>query len=202
MERYVAFDVETPNARNDRMSAIGIAVIEDSAVTSSFSSLVDPEVHFDAFNIALTGITPEAVRTAPNFAALWPTIGPLLESGVLLAHNAPFDLRVLACCLDAYGIDAPRYLRYACTVQMGRRCYPELQNHKLDTLCRYRGIALDHHRADSDSLACAQLLLDYEKYGLDPAVFQRVYDWWTRRTLPADPSYTRGGPSGKCGGPR
>ena len=70
MERYVAFDVETPNARNDRMSAIGIAVIEDGAVASSFSSLVDPEVHFDAFNIALTGITPEAVRTAPNFAAL------------------------------------------------------------------------------------------------------------------------------------
>ena len=29
MERFVAFDVETPNAANDRMSAIGIAVIEE-----------------------------------------------------------------------------------------------------------------------------------------------------------------------------
>ena len=29
MERFVAFDVETPNYRNDRMSAIGISVIED-----------------------------------------------------------------------------------------------------------------------------------------------------------------------------
>ena len=192
MERFVAFDVETPNAANDRMSAIGIAVIEEGELVYSFSSLIDPEVHFDAFNIRLTGISEDTVREAPSFAGVWPEIGPLLQSGVLLAHNASFDLRVLACCLDAYGIDMPRYLRYACTVQMGRRCYPELPNHRLDTLCRYRGIALDHHRADSDSLACAKLLLDYEKYGLDPAAFLRVYDWWTRRTVSPPPSYTRG----------
>ena len=192
MERFVAFDVETPNAANDRMSAIGIAVIEEGELVYSFSSLIDPEVHFDAFNIRLTGISEDTVREAPSFAGVWPEIGPLLQSGVLLAHNASFDLRVLACCLDAYGIDMPRYLRYACTVQMGRRCYPELPNHRLDTLCRYRGIALDHHRADSDSLAGAKLLLDYEKYGLDPAPFLRVYDWWTRRTVSPPPSYTRG----------
>lgn len=192
MERFVAFDVETPNAANDRMSAIGIAVIEEGEVVYSFSSLVDPEVHFDAFNVRLTGISEDTVREAPNFAELWPEIGPLLQSGVLLAHNATFDLRVLACCLDAYAIDMPRYLRYACTVQMGRCCYPELSNHRLDTLCRYRGIALDHHRADSDSLACARLLLDYEHSGLNTAPFLRCYDWWTRRTVSPHPSYTQG----------
>ncbi len=184
MQRFVAFDVETPNAANDRMSAIGVAVIEEGEIISTFSSYIDPEVHFDPFNVWLTGISADTVKDAPNFAALWPELGELLSSGILLAHNATFDLRVLACCLDAYGIDLPRYLTYACTVQMGRRCYPELPNHKLDTLCRYRGIALDHHKADSDSLACARLLLDYEKSGLDIAPFLRRYDWWTRKTLP------------------
>ena len=187
MERFVAFDVETPNSANDRMSAIGIAVIENGMLVSTFSSLVDPEVHFDPFNTWLTGISADSVRCAPNFARLWPEIGPLLQSGVLLAHNATFDLRVLACCLDTYGIDMPRYLPYACTVQMGRSCYPELPNHKLDTLCLYRGIVLDHHKADSDSEACARLLLDYEKHGLDPAGFLRTYDWWTRKTVPLRP---------------
>ena len=60
--RFVAFDVETPNAANDRMSAIGAAVVEDGEVVSTFSSLVDPEAHFDLFNIRLTGITPDRVR--------------------------------------------------------------------------------------------------------------------------------------------
>ena len=31
-ERYVAFDVETPNAQNRRMSAIGVSVIERSEI--------------------------------------------------------------------------------------------------------------------------------------------------------------------------
>ena len=182
MDRIIAFDVETPNAWNDRISAIGIAVIENGAVTRTFSTLVNPETRFDAFNISLTGITPDMVRSAPAFPALWQRIGAFMQSGVLIAHNAPFDLRVLACCLKDYGIGGPRTLRYACTVQMGRKCYPTLPNHRLDTLCAYRRIPLDHHRADSDSLACGLLLLDYLKNGLSLAPFLRYYDLEAMRT--------------------
>ena len=31
MERFIAFDVETPNSYNHRMSSIGIAVIEQKS---------------------------------------------------------------------------------------------------------------------------------------------------------------------------
>ena len=34
--RYIAFDVETPNRYNNRMSAIGIAVVEDGRIQDSF----------------------------------------------------------------------------------------------------------------------------------------------------------------------
>ena len=183
MERYIAFDVETPNARNNRMSSIGLTVIEDGEIVDSFASLVDPEAEFDGFNIALTGITPEAVRGAPAFPELWERIGPLMLSGVLLAHNAPFDMGVLSRCLMDYYIDVPRYARYACTVQMGRRCYPRLPDRKLGTMCRYLGIPLDHHRADSDSLACARLALDYMRRGLELRRYVRTYDLWEGRTL-------------------
>ena len=61
--RYVAFDVETPNSRNDRMSAIGVTVIEDGEIAEEFYTLVNPETRFDPFNIQLTGITPAAVET-------------------------------------------------------------------------------------------------------------------------------------------
>ena len=182
VERYIAFDVETPNARNHRMSAIGVNVVKDGRVTESFGTLVNPETHFDPFNIALTGITPELVRTAPTFPELWEEIGPVLLSGILVAHNATFDLSVLSRCLEHYGIDAPQFVPFVCTVQMGRRCHPEMPNHKLDTLCRGLGIELDHHRADSDSRACAELLLDYERNGLEIGHFVRTYDLWNGRT--------------------
>ena len=104
MARYIAFDVETPNRFNSRMSAIGIAVVEDGRIVDSFYSLVDPEQPFDWFNTQLTGIDSETVLGAPTFWELWPRIEPILSSGVLVAHNAPFDLGVLKKCLQSYGI--------------------------------------------------------------------------------------------------
>ena len=50
MARFAAFDVETPNRLSNRMSAIGISVIEDGAIVDEYYSLVNPETHFDYFN--------------------------------------------------------------------------------------------------------------------------------------------------------
>jgi DNA polymerase III epsilon subunit family exonuclease len=182
-ERFVAFDVETPNSRNDRMSAIGIAVVEDGVVTEEFSTLVNPETWFDGFNIRLTGITPAAAAEAPTFGELWPVLEGYLSSGLLTAHNAPFDMGVLARCIRAYGVAWYDRRDYVCTVRMGRKCYPGLPNHRLDTLCACRGIPLDHHRAGSDSRACAELLIDYMGRGLEIDAFRRTYDLTRFRTL-------------------
>ncbi|MBR2717360.1 MAG: 3'-5' exonuclease [Oscillospiraceae bacterium] len=182
--RFVVFDVETPNRRNDRMSSIGVAVVEDGAVRETFSSLVNPETWFDRFNVELTGITPAAAEEAPTFGELWPVMAGYLEGGLLVAHNAPFDMGVLAKCLRAYCVDWYDEAEYACTVRMGRRCLPALPDHRLSTLCAYFGIGLDAHRADSDSLACAELLLRYMDRGVDVRDFMRTYDLVGMRTLP------------------
>lgn len=185
--RYIAFDVETPNYANDRISAIGISVIEGGRVTGDFYTLVNPEARFDPFNIRLTGITPKMVADKPAFPALWEQIEPLFSSGVLIAHNAPFDMRVLAQCLSDYRIEWQPFPRYACTCAMGRSCYPNLRDHKLDTLCDYLRLDLDHHNAGSDSRACAELLLDYMRHGLNPERFLRRYDLAQRRTRRVPP---------------
>ena len=182
-ERYIAFDVETPNGANSRMSAVGIVTAEDGRIVDEFYSLVNPETWFAPFNIQLTGITPEMAEKAPTFEELWPALGPLLESGLLIAHNAPFDMGVLAKCLRAYCIDWRDTVWYACTCRMGRRVYPQLPNHKLDTLCAYLDIDLDHHQAGSDSRACAEILIDCLDRGAEIAAFRREYDLINRRTI-------------------
>ena len=174
--RYIAFDVETPNAANDRMSAIGITVIDANSITDEFYTLVDPETHFDRFNIALTGISPRSVAGKPTFPELWQHIGPIMDSGILVAHNAPFDLSVLSKCLRAYGIDWHPTVPYACTCQMSRRLLPQLPNHRLNTLCDYLGLELDHHRAGSDSMACGEILLHHLRTGARIEPFLRTYD--------------------------
>ena len=164
MYRYIVFDVETPNRYNNRMSAIGIAVIENGTVTEEYFSYVDPQTFFDRFNTQLTGIDKNTVAGAPTFPELWERIEPIMSSGVLAAHNAVFDLGVLKKCLQAYDIEWKSTVKYCCTVQMGRRLLPGI-SHKLNVLCEHYGIALDHHKADSDSRACAEILLRYFESG-------------------------------------
>ena len=172
--RYVAFDVETPNRYNNRMSAIGISVIEDGTITGEYFSYVNPEVHFDHFNTQLTGISEKTVADAPAFPELWKKIEPVMSSGILVAHNAVFDIGVLKCCLRDYGIQWKSMAKYCCTVQIGRRMLPGM-SHKLNVLCDYYGIALDHHQAASDSHACAEILLRYLSSGAEERSFIRTY---------------------------
>ena len=177
MPKITVFDVETPNRLNHRMSAIGVTVIEDGAITQSFYSLVDPETDFDAFNTVLTGIDEDAVRGAPTFPQLWPRLEPLFSGALLAAHNAPFDLGVLKRCLQHYEIDWQRRADYVCTVQMGRRLLPGM-SHRLDALCALYGLELDHHHAGSDSRACAEILLRYLRGGAELGPFVRSYSFW------------------------
>ena len=93
--RYIVFDVETPNRAGNRMSAIGITVVGDGRIVDSYFTYVDPQTHFDPFNVQLTGIHAGTVRGAPDFPALWQRIAPVMDSGILVAHNAVFDLGVL-----------------------------------------------------------------------------------------------------------
>lgn len=182
--RYIAFDVETPNSANNRMSAIGVTVIERGEVVEQYDYLVNPETRFASFNVALTGITPEMVADKPTFSQLWRELEPLFSSGLLVAHNAPFDMSVLAKCLRDYGIRWRPSVPYACTCQMSRRLLPQLPNHKLNTLCDFLGLELDHHRAGSDSLACGEILLHHLRSGANMSPFIRTYDLVQIRTVP------------------
>ena len=173
MARYIVFDVETPNHRNNRISAIGITVVENGTMAEEFESLVAPETEFDLFNIELTGISEKLVAGEPTFPELWQQIRPLMESGILVAHNAPFDLGVLRHCLRDYGISWKKSVPYLCTVQMGRRLLPGI-SHRLNDLCVWYGLELDHHHAGSDSHACAEILLRYLESGADASSFLRT----------------------------
>lgn len=176
MNRYIVFDTETPNCRNDSICSIGITVVENGKIVDERYDLVDPEARFDVFNVQLHGISPDMVRYEKNFPVLWEELAPIMDSGVLVAHNAAFDLGVLSKLFRRYGIHREPD-RYTCTVQLGRKCIPDAPNHKLNTLCDLLGIQLDHHNAASDSHACAELLCYYLERGLPVEQYVKYWDY-------------------------
>ena len=65
-------------------------------------------------------------------------------------------------------------VKYCCTVQIGKKMLPGI-SHKLNDLCDHYGIELDHHKADSDSHACAEILLKYFEAGAEEKNFIRTF---------------------------
>lgn len=178
--RYVVFDVETPNRQNNAISAIGITVVENGQITDEQYYLVNPEQSFDYYNSELTGIRFEDVKDSPTFPVIWDIIKDTMSSGLLVAHNAVFDMTVLHKCLQRYQIEWLPYAYFLCTCKLSRRVL-QLENYKLNTVCDYFNIALNHHHADSDTRASAEILLHCINMGADPEDlierhdFSRVY---------------------------
>ena len=173
--KYIAFDVETPNHLNDRVSSLGVSIIDDDGCIQTKEYIVNPECYFDPFNISLTGITPEMVENAPTFPEVWAEIEPLFTCNTLVAHNALFDLGVLQKTLTAYDLSTPVF-EYLCTLRITRRVLPELDNHKLSTICSFFGIPLNHHHAGSDSEACARILVCLENAGIYFSAHSHFFD--------------------------
>ena len=98
-------------------------------------------------------------------------------------RDAGVDMAVLAKCLRAYGITWRARAQYIDTVRMARAAFPELPNHKLDTLSYALGIDLAHHDAGSDALACAKIFLACRERGVSPGRFTREYDLLTVSTV-------------------
>lgn len=175
--RYVIIDVETPNSSNNRISALGLAVVEHGQIIDEFYTLINPEACFCDFNIRLTGITPDMVKDKPTFAQIWPKIFPYLTSGLIVAHNASFDVRVLAKCIQAYQLDFSPYTEYICTCEMARQIMSQSENHRLDTVCNLLNITLEnHHCALNDARACANILIHFLSMGTNTEDYVKCFD--------------------------
>ena len=181
--RIIAFDVETPNHRNDRICSIGLSIIEDGIVTNTKTLLVNPECEFDKRNIEIHGITPEVVADAPSFNVIWNDIGELFRTNLVVAHNATFDLCVLKKTLAAYEIIEP-FIYFVCTQKIAAAVLHGIENYKLPTLCNYYGIALSHHDAGSDSHACAEILCRLMASGIDLNNFIASYSFESKTPSP------------------
>ena len=157
MLNFVAIDFETATRSRNSACSIGVAVVNGGRIIDTFSSLLQPPgLAFDDDLMGIHGITADAVRNAPAFTDIWPEVERRCDCGIVVAHNAAFDVGVVCAC---EADSAHRWLpdRYLCTVRVAQEVLPGLPNHKLRTLANLFGLHLDHHDAASDACACAEI---------------------------------------------
>ncbi len=171
MLNYTAIDFETANSYRGSPCSIGLVRVRDGIPVDECHWLIRPPEqvdHFDHFNIALHGITPEMVATAPRWKDILPAIVGFIGNDIVVAHNAGFDIGVIryACAVD--NIEWPE-MRFLCTMVLARRAL-SLPTYRLPyVLEALGGVIVDHH----DALADARAVVDVVR-GL--AVAQGVSD--------------------------
>ncbi|WP_142505073.1 PolC-type DNA polymerase III [Melghirimyces algeriensis] len=171
-DTYVVFDVETTglSAVHDEIIELAAVKVKDGEIVDRFESFVNPHRNLTAMITELTGITDDMVKDAPDLPDVLPQFLQFTEGCVLVAHNARFDMGFLqeACRkTDRKPIHNP----VIDTLELGRFLYPQMKNHRLNTLCKRFDIQLtQHHRAIYDAEATGYLLwrmvLDCEEKGI------------------------------------
>ncbi|MGD9629134.1 MAG: PolC-type DNA polymerase III [Pyrinomonadaceae bacterium] len=160
---FVVIDLETTGAKAPpcRITEVGAFRVENSAVTASFQTLVNPEMPIPQFITELTGISDEMVSTAPRFSDIADDLLRFIGDSVLVAHNSPFDLAFLNHEIARVHAECRIANPDLCTVRLSRQLLPDIENHKLKTVARHYAIDLiNHHRASDDAYATAMIFIN------------------------------------------
>ena len=87
-----------------------------------------------------------------------------IDGTVIVGHNVQYDLSILKSQLYRLGMSDYRIKDFYDTLDMSRKLFPELPNHKLSTLSDYIGVSqLPDHNAMNDILATKDVLLHMVK---------------------------------------
>lgn len=159
---FVVVDLETTggSARDCAITEVGAVRSCGGVVTGEFQTLVNPGIPIPAFIAALTGITTTAVATAPAISAVLPLFLDFARGGVLVAHNAPFDVGFLKAAAAQLELPWPGFTVLD-TARLARVLLhrDEVPNNKLATLARhFRSPTTPDHRALHDARATVTVL--------------------------------------------
>ena len=161
-DTYIVFDIETTgfSAIRDKIIEIGAVKVVNGEIVDRFSTFVNPQrpIPFEITN--LTSITDEMVLEADPIENVLPQFLEFVGDGVLVAHNASFDVGFIE--QNCRYQEIEYRFTYVDTVAMARVLLPTLSKYKLNLVAKALGISLEnHHRAVDDAGATAEIFVKF-----------------------------------------
>ncbi|AKK11427.1 exonuclease domain-containing protein [Corynebacterium uterequi] len=159
---FVAVDVETANSRWGSICQVGASRFRHGQLAAQREWWCRPPAGIDSFdeaNVAIHGITADAVADQPRFGEILDDVVAFVGDDVVIAHNAQFDASAIRDAAQASGLAAPSW-RFGCTLALARARRLDVANHRLPTLAAHFGIEQTaHHDAGDDAVVAGRLLV-------------------------------------------
>jgi DNA polymerase III subunit epsilon len=157
---FLAIDTETNGLGGDdcELTEVGAVLVGGGELHDRWSSLVRTNMPLRRGIQRFTGITQQMVDGAPPAEAVLPQLEEQLRGRVMVAHNAPFDRRVLRQAFDRGGLEWPNP-PIICTAALARTMLPLQRERRLGALADALGVDVRvAHRALADAETCARVL--------------------------------------------
>ena len=173
MKDFVSIDLETTGLiyKEDAIIELAAVRFRDGKESACFHTYINPGRDIPERITELTGITPDMLTDAPQFADIWQEVLDFIGDDVLMAHHISFDYAFLKRAIVNYapkawakgngfekkGID---------TLKIARAFLPQLESRSLGFLCGHYQIPILAHKAEEDARATALLYLKlWEEFG-------------------------------------
>ena len=170
--RLTVFDVESTGTSTSTDEIVQLAAVtlnRDGQVTARFNRLVKPSGpvgesekihHISDERLKAEGEPPEKV-----FA----DVLAFTRNHILAGHNVSYDIHILMSQMRRLGMDPVETPVWVDTLEIFRRYYPELKNHKLEYLGEvFKVHHKSSHNAYDDILATAEILTYAVNHHLRP----------------------------------
>jgi DNA polymerase-3 subunit epsilon len=157
---FMVVDTETNGVSGDacEMTEVGAVLVGGGELHDRWESLVRTNLPLRRGIQRFTGITQAMVDDAPPAEAVLPLLQSRLRGRVMVAHNAPFDRRVLRQAFARANLEWPDP-PVICTAAVARALLPLQRERKLGALADALGIDVAlAHRALADAETCARVL--------------------------------------------
>ena len=157
---FLVIDTETNGLGGDacEMTEVGAVLVGGGELHDRWDSLVRTLAPLRRGIQRFTGITQAMVDGAPYPDAVLPQLQRRLRGRVMVAHNAPFDRRVLRQAFERADLEWPDP-PVLCTAALARTLLPLQRERRLGAVADALGIDVGvAHRALPDAETCARVL--------------------------------------------
>jgi len=173
-QTLVVIDLETTGLSPffDRVCEVGIVRARGEEILDSYQTLVNPQRPISPGASRVNGLTDADVCNAPTFAEIAGQVLAMLDGGILICHNAPFDLGFLDAELARLGLPW-QPVGVIDTLDIARRYFHFASNSLPAIAARLEIETPQAHRALGDALTTFQVFRYFYLKLIASGVFQK-----------------------------
>ncbi len=133
---FVFLDTETTGLSfRSYIVEIGLVKFRGCRIVDVMDFLVKPPISIPQSVVKIHGIDDSMVRDAPSFSNLAESIVKFIGDSIVVIHNAPFDVNVMAYNLSRVGYPVPSNIVID-TIEMVKCFFPQLGSYSLRSLAK------------------------------------------------------------------